>query len=139
MVTRCGCEREDFFEGRDSVANQCGEPQDRQRGAINSRLLERVATSEREPWQQGDRRRKPARWCKTTRSDHDFESATRSRSDGGNVIAGVDAREHVDGGELRCGRERVFRQKCRRNEARTATNPMRGGRIRTGPGIGAEL
>jgi len=54
-------------------------------------------------------RRKPSRWCKTTRTERDSRLVASNRSRASNGTVGVDAREHVDGGagSQQCGRQPV--------------------------------
>jgi hypothetical protein len=101
-VTRCGCYRGVSFEGCET---RCGkvplrrpcfgrrrdrlrkrsEPQDRQRDATSPQLRAR---------------RNPSRWCKTTRTERDFEAGSlgpRSRARKGTWLEWT-REEHVDGG-----------------------------------------
>jgi hypothetical protein len=119
VVTRYGCGRGEFFEGYETRrgkggapahrrrwggadVRKRGEPQDRQRDATSPRLHDSSAPA------RGSGRRKPSRRCNTARTEQDVQAWqpwTRSRVDREVGEAGVDAREHVDGGETRNPRE----------------------------------
>jgi hypothetical protein len=84
-VTWCGCGRVEFFEGCEKRREDCestkrGEPHDWQRDATSPRPFER---------------RKPSRWCETTRTERDSEAGSLGTEPGRQQcrFGGVDARE----------------------------------------------
>jgi hypothetical protein len=112
VVTRCGCQRGEFFEGYETRrgkggapahrqrwggagAEKRGEPQDRQRDATSPRLHGPSASARRSG------RRKPSRRCETARTEHDVQVGKPGPEVG--MAARSDRREwtpgkHVDGG-----------------------------------------
>jgi hypothetical protein len=84
-VTWCGCGRVEFFEGCEKRREDCestkrGEPHDWQRDATSPQPFER---------------RKPSRWCKTTRTERDSEAGSLGTEPDRQQcrFGGVDARE----------------------------------------------
>jgi hypothetical protein len=114
-----------------------GEPQDRQRDATGPRPLGvsgHPRASARDPARP--RRRKPSRWCETTRTERDRRgwhlAAEAGRPRQRVRSAGVDAGRQVDGGAEGRPRARLAHASGGR------TNPTGGDRRRSGPNRGAE-
>jgi len=104
-VTWCGCGRGEFFEGCEKRRGECiGTPTVRKPGSPGGRVEPEPDDRKRdEPhdWQrdatspQPPERRKPPRWCETTRAEHDSEAGSLGTEPGRQQcgFGGVDARK----------------------------------------------
>jgi hypothetical protein len=99
-VTRCGCRREEFFEGCETRREEASA---RPRGRSGSPGMRRGGVdwpeTRRTPGSAAgcnkpatSERRKPSRWCETTRTERDFEDGS-SEPMRMATCAGVDARQ----------------------------------------------